>query len=323
MSSLQNHPSKSQQTTITQFTAQYKPVHTQERYQFRNPASAATPKRGRPKEVDDRQVKKTKIVASSITLESISQQIKEQIGGVSSRIDVVLDKLDRHEARFQTVEEKLNFHNENLVDVGYRLNQIEQAKLNSKMEVSGLLFESNATRQQLKENFTDFLSRLEIEYNSSEIVDVYPTVRKLRSGDKNFLIVTFIHESIKNRVMNEKIQHDKAIKSEPITVYFGNVLTRANHQLLMSARNAVKGKKLARAWSMSGEIFIQITQQAGKIKITDIGHLNFIIDEQARNNDPQNNPSTYSSIVRAPPSTSAAAISSNTRNDDDDDHDDE
>lgn len=145
------------------------------------------------------------------------------------------------------------------------------------MEVTGLDVPAYVPSQQLRAFFVTYLRNINIEVDDLEVVDVYSSTRKNRNVNQPVLIVSFLNEAVKNRIVRNKICIDKANSQRSITVYFGNVLTKSNHQLLLNARRAMKEKKIERAWSMNGEIFILRSQQEGKIQLINNDHLHHLI----------------------------------------------
>lgn len=200
------------------------------------------------------------------------------------KLDKILSILEKNDTRVGNIEAQLSCHNENLINVDFRLNELEQAKVNTKMEISGLTLPQDTQRYQIKGIVSKFLSDAGISFNEMEIVDAYAMSRRFRQTVQNYIVVTFLHEAIKNRVMSEKIRLDK---NKTVTVFFGHVLTRLNHSLLMKARYAVKGKKLIKAWSMSGNIFVLKSNDEGKIKLISHEHLEYLISNDTNvKNDP-------------------------------------
>lgn len=228
-----------------------------------DPASTSvtrTAKRKMEKDLKDTPFpKKDKPDSGTDNIAQSLNALSGQISNMSSRIDNVLDKLERNDVRMAAVEDKVDWHESNLASVGYRLNEIEQKQKNAQLEVTGLVTQHEFNRHKAKDLFIKYLHRIKIPVSETEVVDAYVNQRNIRESQQNVLIVTFLHEAIKNRIMHEKIKHDKN-NGNP-SVFFGNILTRVNHQLLMKARHAVKDKSIMRAWSFNGNIFILRSQE--------------------------------------------------------------
>lgn len=195
----------------------------------------------------------------------VPQSSAQSEDATQTKLDRILSMLERNDQRVDGLESQIAYHEDNFADVDHRLIELEREKTNAKMEITGLNVPRDTPRHLIKNQVYDFLRSSNINFNEMEIVDAYIFRRRIRNEEQNCITVTFLHEAIKNRIISEKIRLDKSNRT--VNVFFGHVLTKANHHLLMNARRAVKDKRILKAWSMSGNIFVLRNQEEGKIQL--------------------------------------------------------
>lgn len=209
------------------------------------------------------------------------QIISTQDPSVHQKLDRILSIVEKNDKRVDEVESQLMRHEENFSDVDHRLNEIERARCNMKMEITGLNFPRDTPRHLIKPVVCEFLHKSNIAFNELEIVDTYAFRRRIRNDEQTCIIVTFLHEAIKNRIITDKIRHDK--NNQVVNVFFSHVLTKAQRHLLLNARRAVREKKLIKAWSMSGNVFVVKNPEEGKILLLSYSHLIDLIGGEENN----------------------------------------
>lgn len=209
------------------------------------------------------------------TIKSISNQIAD----MNANMNEFIKMMKKNSKRLDVVESKVEKHELDLNHIDIRVNQIEQIRINNKMEITGLLIDD---KEPLKKFIIGYIRSIGIEIEDHEIVDVYSrAARGTRREDnqKRVIVVTFVHESVKNRIFIKKVNADKHTNNA--TIFFSHVLTPFNHHLLMKARHAVKEGKLMKAWSFNGEIFVMRSNDEGKMKITSENDLYQIINDNS------------------------------------------
>lgn len=208
-----------------------------------------------------------------------------------SKLDALLQAFNNFNGRVDDVEARVNLNTENIADAGQRLNVLEQKSLNNQMEISGI-DASNVQYSGLRIEVINFITSLGIDINPEHIVDVYKFNRSVRGSPRSIIIVTFIHETIKRRVITEKIKLDRA--NGNCQVYFSEVLTRTNRQILMAARQLRKQRLIFSTWTVSGEVFIKTHEGSEKIRIYNTEQLDDFKPQADYNSDE----STYETVIQ-------------------------
>lgn len=252
--------------------------------------------------------KKTSAPAKNVNnLDDVVVDNNRKLDSNGMKLDEVLRGIATFNNRFEEIESRVNVNSDNISDAGLRLNYLEQKTLNCQMEISGI-DATNVPSHALKNEVTKFIIDMGITVNSEHIVDAYKINRTIRGNQQTIIIVTFIHEAIKRSVIRNKIRIDK--QNGNCHVYFSDVLTRTNRQILMEARQLKKRCQIFGAWTFSGEIFIKAHEQSKRIKISTLEQLYDYsgIAEQANNDSDE---SEYESVVQTRKPTPLQAQISN------------
>lgn len=261
--------------------------------------------------------RKDSLLTSMINFPKAAPKVtpSEETTTTHQKLDKILAMLEKNDQRVDNVEAQLERHDENFCDVDNRLNELEQAKCNAKMEVSGLDVPLRLDRAGVKSFFCEFLHSINIAVNEMEVADTFVVTRRTRNVEKKVLIVTFLHEAIKNRIMSSKIQHDR--NSQETSVFFGHVLTRPNHKLFMVARQAKRDGKLSRVWVFNGNVFVKKLNDDNRVKLINLDHLSYLTSnspadtetaEEIQIDSQQSSPS----MIQQTPTYSAAVKLNNT-----------
>lgn len=208
---------------------------------------------------------------SSVPYNDSSQQQLNATFENGRKLDYLLDGFKDFNQRFLNVETRVTANEGNLADVDRRINMLEQKSLNSRMEISGLNHPS-FNPSTMKTGVFQYIVHLGIEISENQITDAFQVNRKYGNVTRSIIIVEFLHESIKKRIMREKIQHDKQQQIAP-TIFFSDVLTKMNRHIFMEARQLKKQKLIHSAWTIGGEIYIRQSENQNKIKVFDLNHL--------------------------------------------------
>lgn len=147
-------------------------------------------------------------------------------------------------------------------------NDLQQARLNDRMEISGLeQLSPNSTREALKSHVLKLFNTLNIKVESSEIADVFSMTRKIKEEEKFFVTIIFMHPAIKTRVMIDKSK----IKGDGNqSIFFNEVLTPFNRNLIYHARVQKKAGKFLKVGSLNGKIYVVKSTNSQKIFINTI-----------------------------------------------------
>ncbi len=272
---------KSQQTTITDFVLGNN---------WQQQTETTSMKRKNPTNNYDnaRRVKKGKISGMQMdpnTSQFHNNELMEMVAAVNDasnekQTNILINAIEK---RIEPIEKKLVEHDKALNFFDQRLNDLEQQRLNSQIEVSGLEFSKTDVFLTIRQKFLQYLLSIGVDVEMNEIVDGYARTRTVQSIEKVVVIIIFMHEAIKNRIMKAKIEHDKTI--DRTEIFFSPVLTKINHKLLMAARKLMRDGQIARAWSMSGSIYVKKTPDGRKIKIINWHHLKNVCNENVERAD--------------------------------------
>jgi hypothetical protein len=193
-------------------------------------------------------------------------------------LNYLIQNITTYDKRFVEVESDVAQNRTHLSSMHYRLNVLEQEKLNTKMEISGI-DSADIPHQQLKASLLEFLNSSGIAVQETEIVNVYRSVRKTHAGSVDLIIANFNSIETKKRVIKDKIARDK--KFGKPNVYFADVLTPTNRKLFMQARQLKKNGYITSAWTMGGNVFIAFEPEGRKIRVVNDDHLNELISEES------------------------------------------
>jgi hypothetical protein len=176
---------------------------------------------------------------------------------------------------------------DHLYEVDYRLNALEQANLNASIEINGLRIPDNADSHIVMQSIISFMQTSSIAMKDHELVDAFTVPRVIGGTQSKVIIAVFLHPAIKGRIMREKMMKDKG---KQVTVFFNNVLTKINRAIFMTARKCVKERKLFRAWSLNGEVYVKKSEQEDRIKVSSMEHLEYIVYGNDERNDQTDSP---------------------------------
>lgn len=208
---------------------------------------------------------------------------------LESKIDQILahldNRMDRMETLVQTTVNHTNTNINNLMTNDYnkelRLNDLEQARLNSKMEISGHKIRDEAVKKNanfLRKYTLNFLNDFGHELSLIEISDVFYFEKQNRNEKIPIILVTFLDEGIKRRVMRAKL-------NEP-PIFFSHVLTKSNKTLLMAAKKHARMRRIHSAWTAEGAVLIKQSENGRRVRVIDLDHLNELcLHEPMEHND--------------------------------------
>lgn len=228
---------------------------------------------------------------SSMKINDVVADNNRKLDANGTKLDALLRGFDNFKSRVDEVEARVNLNSNNIADAGQRLNLLEQKSLNNQMEISGI-DASKVPYSALRVEVTKFITSLGITLNPEHVVDVSKFNRTMRGAPRTIVIVTFIHEAIKRRVITEKIKLDRA--NGNCQVYFSEVLTKINRQIFMEARHLKKQKIIFSVWTASGEVFIKTHEGSERTRILSVEQLSELKQQEEYNSDE----STYESVIQ-------------------------
>jgi hypothetical protein len=143
-----------------------------------------------------------------------------------------------------------------------------QWKLNDRIEISGMRKLAFTNKMAFRVLVWQFLKEIGLEIEKLEIADAYPRETTGKDGVKKYsVVIIFIHETIKQRIMIEKTKlRGDSVKG----IYFNDVLTKHNRFLISKARELKNGKKFVKVGTVNGEIYVMKSLEGDKIFINDL-----------------------------------------------------
>ena len=167
----------------------------------------------------------------------------------SLRLDVD-SKFSGVDRRVTGIESSLNVTNESINNIQLKLDELEQARLATQMDITGL--STTAVTSQQKDARTlahEIISSFGITIQLNELQHAFT---RSTGPDKTILVVVFASIQSKSFVMREK----RKIKDDR-KIYFDHRLTPNIRTLFWSARSAVKVKRAKSAYIASGRVMLE------------------------------------------------------------------
>ena len=202
-------------------------------------------------------------------------RLSNQMNGISNQLSQVQNTLEIHGNAIQKVsstaaanEKSIKSMREANKKIQATNNFLLQAKLNDRMEITGLNSRFFKTPLDLRTAVWKLLREdLKLQLEFSEILEAYTKIRKIKEINETAVVVIFVHEAVKNRVM---IQKAKLSNDEARKIFFNDVLTKFNRNLIFQARKMMKDGKFAKVGTLNGKIFIRKEEKGQKIFINSI-----------------------------------------------------
>lgn len=220
----------------------------------------------------------TEIDTNNPDLKSISLGIN----AIINQMGHVTDTLNTHTQMLTKADNAVESNRAAIKCLESDRNSLQQAQLNDRMQISGLNEIPFTTKKNFRDSIWSFLRGMKIEVEKFEIVDAFYTKPKMKDGtEKYFVTVIFVHEGVKRRIMQDKIElNDENFKG----IYFNDVLTQHNRQLIYHARQMKKNGIFSKVGSMNGNIFVK-NKKGEKIFVDNVKEMEEIA--KLNNNDTQ------------------------------------
>lgn len=137
-----------------------------------------------------------------------------------------------------------------------------QARLNDTIEITGFPGSLRSATGDVRRIVMKYLKEMSIEIELVEIARAYFREFTTKGQKKCILVVTFLHNAIKSRVMEQKLKIRNEINKN---VYFNEALTPFNRTLVYKARQLKKAGKFSSVGSMNGQIYVKKLNGGPKI----------------------------------------------------------
>lgn len=143
-----------------------------------------------------------------------------------------------------------------------------QAKLNDRIEITGVKEIAFVDKKSFRVLVWQKLREMKIDIEKVEIADAYPRKTLMKDGSPRYaVVVIFTHESIKSRVMNEKmLSKEESAKG----IFFNEVLTSFNRHLIYTARQFKKKGNFVKVGTLNGKIFVIKSEGGEKIYVDNV-----------------------------------------------------
>lgn len=223
-----------------------------------------------------------------------------------SKLDAILSKMNDFTSNSARHEQQIKFLYHQGCDHEQRINDLEQSKLDSVMDIAGLkLNASTSNNAEAARLFVfNYLKDLGHNLELFEIADATVFKGTKKNGESYEIVRTsFIHSGVKRRIMKLKLN------SHP--VYFSHALTKMNRQLLLEAKRLRKSNIIHSAWTMDGRIFVKKEANDAKVRVLDNEHLASFIgiaDDQIEHDDTltDSSPNTSTQYSQSRPNSTNA-----------------
>ena len=191
---------------------------------------------------------------------------------IFSQIGTVKDTLTFQTNVMASFAAKSDHNEESIAALQSANNFLEQSRLNDRIEISGLAdLAASTNKSEYRCLILKLFREWKIELEKIEIADAYSITRKDREGrDKSFVIVVFIHEAVKNRIMSAKMNSKMPQLKK---IYFNDVLTHHNRSLLYEARQRRNAGQFTKVGTINGKPFVKKSLNGLKIYIQNVTEL--------------------------------------------------
>ncbi len=216
--------------------------------------------------------------------ESITQEIQKVTSNFQQQLKQAMDMIEKLKSEVETLQlenakkqrridrlehENSRRHSESH-NLKLKLDEFEQDKYGPCIQVVGLE-ESNDEKDDIKQLVKMVNKKTGAKIKSSDIVELN------RMGKKNAIKARNTIVRLKDKPLREKLYEERKKLITPgnpaKSMYINDCLTKHRQQLLYTARQLVKRKKLFAAWSQHGNILVRKEEDSKVIHIKDNGDL--------------------------------------------------
>lgn len=225
--------------------------------------------------------KKQRPATSPATLENLEEDnasisdIARGINAINQKLNSMQIDISNNNDLLSTVTKKVSGHHLSIASLNTQTSQLQQANLNDRIEIC---YANNAPfdlKLNAKEEMLKLFNKLAIEIDPIEIADAYFKRKQTRTaGVRNVVVVIFIHQAIKNRVMRAKIGSNS---NEAKLLYFNEILTPNVSAILYRAKQLRKEGKFSNTGTLDGQVFVRATRGGDKIFVRSIFELDELL----------------------------------------------
>lgn len=238
-------------------------------------------------------------------IEATATKTQEQ-----SNLKIIRDelvKLTDMSSQFVDIQKQVNEQEDVLLSVCNHLNELDQKALDSKIEIQGLDVKKNL---DIKTTVHEYIQGLGISISPNQLLDAYTVIKRTRLGERKSIFVTFSDEYIKSRVIREKIKLSKGTKT---SVYFMNVLTKANSELLIHGKRLRKSNQIEDIKYLGGKFYVIPNGGSKKVLVENTVDIDEIVKENHKHAELTDSPTNSSdtcpnpSVILTPPDSAESS----------------
>ncbi len=198
--------------------------------------------------------------------------IKSEVEGLAEKVSNLTIECQKKQRQIERLEHECCQKDHQIKSLRLQLDELHQQTHDRSLQVVGLP-EVESVADDVKQIIKLSKEKLHIKLKSSDF-EVTRLGKKKETKTRNTLL------KFKDKSLRDKIfEHRKktATNSSPReNIYFNDQLTKHRQNLLFTARNLVKSKKLFAAWAQQGNILIRKTESDKIVQVYDHDELKVI-----------------------------------------------
>jgi hypothetical protein len=193
----------------------------------------------------------------------ISMLRKEQFTKLETMGKEIGDKIDGLNKDIKDVSKTVGQHTGEIAFLRRKMNEVDQDKLETYMEISGLKPENVAAHKADPKAYAiSVISGLKINFDHSSILRAF--IKVIKSTPKQNIVVIFRNFESKITVMKQKREHQGA---DSKSIFFEHHLTPFTRALYMEARKTARNKGWKIAFIKYGRVFMLKSDNEKALKI--------------------------------------------------------
>ncbi len=231
--------------------------------------------------------------AASNTQDQLKQALV-MIKELKSEVDILKLENSKNRRHIERLEHENSKRQSENHDLKLQLDRFEQDKFEHCVQVVGLE-ESTDEKDDIKQLVKVVNKKSGVKVKSSDIVELN------RMGKKHAMKTRNITVKFKDKRLREKLYEERKKLITPgkpaNSVYINDCLTKHRQQLLYTARQLVKRKKLFAAWSQHGNILVRKEEDSAIIQINDNSDLMVLKTAESQHDEAQHTSIESDSVV--------------------------
>jgi hypothetical protein len=204
------------------------------------------------------------LFSSALEFDHMSTAIRAALKPLTDEIATQINVKVEH------VEQTVLEHNKKLIQIDSKIDDLEQNQRKNTLRLIGLAESVQEDTPTKVINFLNQTMKLKIVLSDFDNIHRLPT--KGLNNHRDIILKLNSHLA-KISILKQRSN----LRKLPDRVYINEDLTKARSYIFKCARDAVKQKKIAAAYTRDGTIFIKQTENASPIRVRDENHLNEII----------------------------------------------